>query len=65
MEDVVEKYLCINCIKSKENICCKEIYKVEEKELITIVCKNYKRLIKDTYIINNEIETYKIRSNMY
>lgn len=65
MEDVIEKYLCIDCIKSKEDICCKKIHKVEEKELITIVCENYKRLIKENNIINNEIETYRIKSDMY
>lgn len=67
MEDVIEKYLCIDCMKSKEDICCKEIHKVEEKQekLTTTACINYKRLIKGNNIINNEIETYKIRSNLY
>ena len=67
MEDVIEKYLCIDCMKSKEDICCKKTQKVEEKKekLTTIVCINYKRLIRENNIINNEIETYKIRSNLY
>lgn len=65
MEDVIEKYLCIDCMKSKEDICCKEIHKVEEEKLTTIVCINYKRLIKENNIINNEIETYRIKSDMY